>query len=117
MKLDGMLLVGEHMVLHLPQEGGFGVTFNDITKDAAFYTTSSRFVAWLGVFSQERQGLWLTKDDLKGLIIMVVITVRAPPWRSEKKRGKKGSTGGEDSVGNNHTSLYLHIPPISHCIH
>ena len=30
-----------HMVLHLPHsEGGFGVTFNDITKDAAFYTTT-----------------------------------------------------------------------------
>ena len=54
------------MVLHLPHaEGGFGVTFNDITKDAAFYTTTSRFVAWLGAFSQERQGLWLPKDDLK----------------------------------------------------
>ncbi len=35
-----------HMVLHLPDaEGGFGVTFNDITKDAAFYTSTSRFVA------------------------------------------------------------------------
>jgi hypothetical protein len=34
-----------HMVLHLPHdEGGFGVTFNDVTKDAAFYTTTSRFV-------------------------------------------------------------------------
>ncbi len=41
------------------------MTFNDITKDAAFYTTTSRFVAWLGAFSQERQGLWLPKDDLK----------------------------------------------------
>ena len=54
------------MVLHLPHaEGGYDVTFNDITKDAAFYTTTSRFVAWLGAFSQERQGLWLPKDDLR----------------------------------------------------
>ena len=54
------------MVLHLPHaEGGFGVTFNDVTKDAALYTTTSRFVAWLGAFSQERQGLWLPKDDLQ----------------------------------------------------
>ncbi len=30
-----------------------------------FYTTTSRFVVWLGAFSKERQGLWLTKDDLK----------------------------------------------------
>ena len=28
---------------------------NDITKDSAFYTTTSRFVAWLGAFPQERQ--------------------------------------------------------------
>jgi hypothetical protein len=27
---------------------GFVVTFNDITKDASFYTSTSRFVAWLG---------------------------------------------------------------------
>ena len=41
-----------HMVLHLPHgDGGFGVQCNDITKDAAFYTTTSRFVAWLGAFS------------------------------------------------------------------
>ena len=33
------------MVLHLPHaEGGFGVTFNDVTKDDAFYTTTSRCV-------------------------------------------------------------------------
>jgi hypothetical protein len=49
-----------HLVLHLPHaEGGFGVAFNDVTKDAAFYTTTSRFVARLGSFSQERQGLRL----------------------------------------------------------
>ncbi len=34
-----------HMVLILLHaDGGFGVTFNNITKDAAFYTTTSRFV-------------------------------------------------------------------------
>jgi hypothetical protein len=39
------------MVLHLPQaEGCFGVTFDDITKDASFYTTTSHFVAWLDKF-------------------------------------------------------------------
>jgi hypothetical protein len=54
------------MVLHLPHaEGGFGVTFNDITKDAAFYATTSHFVTWLGAFTQERQGLCLPKDDLE----------------------------------------------------
>jgi hypothetical protein len=55
-----------HMVLHLPHtEGGFGVTFNCVTKDAAFYTTTSRFVSWIGAFPQERQELWLPKDDLR----------------------------------------------------
>ena len=39
--------------------------FNSVTKDAAFYTTTSRFVAWLGAFPQERQELWLPKDDLR----------------------------------------------------
>ncbi len=54
------------MVLHLPHaEGGFGVPFNYVTKDAAFYTTKSRFVFWLGVFPQERQELWWPKDDLR----------------------------------------------------
>ncbi len=41
------------------------MNFNDVTKDAAFCTTTSRIVAWLGAFSQERQGLWLPKDDLQ----------------------------------------------------
>ena len=54
------------MVLHLPHtEGGFGVTFNCVTEDAAFYTTTSRFVVWIGVFSQERKKLWLPKEDLR----------------------------------------------------
>jgi hypothetical protein len=54
------------MSIHLPHaEGVFGVTFNDVTKDAAFYTTTSRFVTWFGAFPQERQKLWLPKDDLR----------------------------------------------------
>ena len=54
------------MVLHLSHtEGGFGVPFNCVTKDAAFYTTTSRFVSCLGTFPQERQELWLPKDDLR----------------------------------------------------
>ena len=69
MQMTGMSLKTYHlhMVIHLPHVDGVGVTFNDITKDAAFYTTmtTSRFLAWLGAFSQERQGLWLSKDDLK----------------------------------------------------
>ncbi len=63
---DAQSKTWSYMVLHLPHsEGGFGVTFNDVTKDAAFHTTTSRFVAWLGAFPQERQELWLPKDDLR----------------------------------------------------
>ena len=63
---DTATKVWAHMVLHLSHaEGGFGVTFNDVTQDASFYTSTSRFVDWIGAFSQERQGLWLTKDDLQ----------------------------------------------------
>jgi hypothetical protein len=55
-----------HMVLHLSHtEEGFDVSFNCVTKDAAFYTSTSRFVSWIGTFSQERQVLWLSKDDLR----------------------------------------------------
>ena len=54
------------MVLHLSHtEGGFGVPFNFVTKDVAFYTTTSRFVSWIGTFSQEHQELWLSQDDLR----------------------------------------------------
>jgi hypothetical protein len=54
------------MCLHVPHaEGGFGVSFNCVTKDAAFYTTTSRFVAWIGAFPQERQELRLPKDNLR----------------------------------------------------
>ncbi len=35
--------------------------FNCVTKDAAFYSTTSRFVSFLGAFSQERQ----PDDDLQ----------------------------------------------------
>jgi hypothetical protein len=42
---DASSKVWSHMVLHLSHaEGGYGVTFNDVTKDSAFYTTTSRFV-------------------------------------------------------------------------
>jgi hypothetical protein len=55
-----------HMVLHLPHdEGCFGVPFNCVTKDAVFYTTTSRFVSLMGGFSEARQELWLPKDDLR----------------------------------------------------
>ncbi len=58
--------VWSYLVLHLTHvEGDFSVTFNDVTKDDAFYTTTSHFVSWFGTFPQERQELWLPKDDLR----------------------------------------------------
>jgi hypothetical protein len=41
------------------------LTFNNVTKDVSFHTTTSRFVVWLGAFSQERQKLWSPKDELQ----------------------------------------------------
>ena len=36
-----------HMVLHLPHaEGGFGVNFNDVTKDVLYYYVTVRSLAW-----------------------------------------------------------------------
>jgi hypothetical protein len=57
-----------HMVLHLPYaEGGFGVTFNDVTKDAAFYTTTSHFVDWLDAFSVDysTSSVWFSLNRSK----------------------------------------------------
>jgi len=43
------------MVLHLPHaEGGFGVTCNNITKDAAFYIILLLHVLWLGLVLSPR---------------------------------------------------------------
>jgi tRNA(Arg) A34 adenosine deaminase TadA len=56
------------MALHLPHaEGGFGVTLNDITKHATFYTTTSRFVPCLGASPRNVRvcGLWLPMDALQ----------------------------------------------------
>jgi hypothetical protein len=43
----------------------FASSIHNKQQDAAFYTTTSHFVVWLGVFPQERQELWLPKDDLR----------------------------------------------------
>jgi hypothetical protein len=40
-RADGYSKAWGHMILHLPHaDGSFGVTFNAVTKDAAFYTTT-----------------------------------------------------------------------------
>ena len=58
------------MVLHLPHaEGGFGVTPNAITRFAAFYTSSSRLVAWMGRFPA----------PIQYRVRFFTITLRGPP--------------------------------------
>jgi hypothetical protein len=55
-----------HMVIHLPHaEGGFGVPFNCVTKDDAFYSTTSRFVSFLGAFSDLQDSSSWTSSPLR----------------------------------------------------
>jgi hypothetical protein len=120
------------MVLHLPHaEGGFGITFNDVTKDAAFYTTTSRFVAWLGAFSQERQGLWLPKDDLwdssswssPPLLLLRDIHSKlltqydckevCAPSQSQVHVGARGGISSQDGVPQQQQAAPLSIPQLN----
>ncbi len=64
--------VWTHIVLHLLHvEGGYGITFNDVTKDTAFYTTTSRFVTCLGILPGTSVVV-VTKGRSSGLILMVI---------------------------------------------
>ena len=120
------------MVLHLPHaEGGFGVTFNDITKDAAFYTTTSRFLAWLGAFSQERQRLWLPKDDLQDssswasppLLLLRDIHSKflteydckegCALLQSQAHVGARGGRSTQDAVSQQHEAAPLFVPQLN----
>ena len=48
------------------------MTFNDITKDVAFYTSTSRFVAWLGTFPKYPHPSFMPQDEcLQGLVLYV----------------------------------------------
>ncbi len=121
-----------HMVLHLPHaEGVFGVTFNDITKDAVFYTTTSRFVAWLGAFSQERQGVWLPKDDLQdssswslspllllrdihsNLLTQYNCTEGCAPSLSQVHVGARGGLSSQDCVSQQQVDAPLFFPQLN----
>ena len=51
-ELKCVLDLGPHGSPPTTSDGGFGVTFNDITKDSDFYTTTSRFVVCLIVWYQ-----------------------------------------------------------------
>ena len=48
------------MVIHLPHElGGFGITSNVISRKAALYTTTARFIAFVGTLPLANQSTWL----------------------------------------------------------
>ncbi len=109
------------MVLHLPHgEGGFGVTFNDVTKDAAFYTTTSRFVSWLFSFPQERQELWLSKDDLRDSS-----SWSSPPYDckevcasspSQVNAGAGARLSSQDGVSQQQETVSLSLPQFNRLI-
>jgi hypothetical protein len=103
------------MVLHLTDsEGGFGVTLNDITKNTAFYISTSPFVSWL--FSQERQDLCLPNDDrqdapswssspfvlLRDIHINLLTRYDCkkgfPPFQSQDRVGARGGRSSQDGV-------------------
>jgi hypothetical protein len=104
------------MVLHLPHtEGGFGVTFNDVTRrvtDSDFYTTTSRFVSRFGAFSQERQGLWLPKDDLKdpSSWSSSQLLFQESSLQSQDNVGASGGLNSQDGVSQKQETFLLSIP-------
>jgi hypothetical protein len=59
------------MVLHLSYvEGGYGVTFNDVTKDSVCYTTTSLFVtdlAWFFLPGTGSKSRGLSRRSMLGL--------------------------------------------------
>jgi hypothetical protein len=79
-----------HMVLHLPHtKGGLGVTFNDVTKDAAFYTTTSRFV---------------TCCNCKEACV---------PSQSQTSLGASGGLSSQDGVSQQQQDAPLYIPQLN----
>ena len=110
---------------------GDSLPFNDVTKDADFYTTVSRFVDWFGVFSQERQGLWLTKDDLQDpsswssspllflrdihskLITQFNCKEGCAPSQSQAHVGVGGGLSSQDGVSQQQQDDLLYIPQLN----
>jgi hypothetical protein len=89
------------MVLHLPHaEGGFGVPLNCVTKDDAFYTTTSHFVSWMGAFSQTRQELWFPKDDLRD----------SSSWSPPFNTGARDRLNFQDDVPQQQEAARLSLP-------
>jgi hypothetical protein len=111
------------MDLHLSHtQGGFGVTFNGVTKDSTFYTTTSRFVSCLGAFSQERQVLWLPKDDLKdpsswsSSTLLLLRNIHSKLESSSQSQFNVGGSGGlssQDGVSQQKEADPLSLPQIN----
>jgi hypothetical protein len=120
------------MVLHLPHaEGGFGVPFNCVTTDTAFYTTTSPFVSWIGAFSQARQELWLPKDDLRdssswssppfvllrnihaNLISQYDCKEVCAPSQSQANIGASARLSSQDGVSQQQETATLSLPQLS----
>jgi hypothetical protein len=120
------------MVLHLPHaEGGLGVPFDCVTKDAAFYTTTLRFVSCMGAFSQARQELWLPKDNLRDssswsspplmllrdihckLIDQYDCKVVCAPTPSQVNSGARARLSSQDGVPQQHEAAPLSLPQLN----
>ena len=88
------------------------------------------FVAWLGAFSQERQGLWLPKDDLKdssswsspplvllrdihnGLLVNYDCKDSAPPPAQPGARARPGRIS-QDGVSQQQEAAPLFFPQLN----
>jgi hypothetical protein len=120
------------MVLHLPHAPrGVGVPFNCVTKDDAFYTTTSRFVSWIGALSQPSQELWLSKDDLRdssswsssplvllrdihaNLIAQYDCKEVCAPSQSQANIGASVRLSSQDGVSQQQQATPLSLPPLN----
>jgi hypothetical protein len=78
---DATSKVWTHMVLHLPNtEGGFGVTFCDITKHTVFLYYYVPLCGLSCCLYPGVAGFVVTQGWPQGLIHMVLVPVGAPPW-------------------------------------
>jgi hypothetical protein len=110
-----------HMCIHLPHpEGDFGVTLNDVTKDAAFYTTTSRFVVWFGVFTQIHSKL-LTQYDCKEVCTpsqsqVNVGTGAGPNSQSQVNREGGPRPSSQDGVSQFQDPVPLSLPQLNRLV-
>ncbi len=82
---DASSQTSDHMVLHFPHpEGGFGVTFNDVTKDVSFYTYYFTFCTLTSFFLSGTSDRVVVQGRPQGPIHMV-ITPSCPPSRHSRR--------------------------------